>query len=80
MPDDKGGLAVGIVLGAAGLGNVIGPLIAGLGAALTSWRLIFWVNLPLVIIIGLMLMALSSLKCDNPTQFSSACFSKIFSR
>ncbi|MCP4474805.1 MAG: neurotransmitter symporter family protein [Gammaproteobacteria bacterium] len=24
--------------------------------------------------------ALSSLKCDNPTQFSSACFSKIFSR
>ncbi len=25
-------------------------------------------------------MALSSLKCDNPTQFSSACFSKIFSR
>ncbi len=26
------------------------------------------------------MMALSSLKCDNPTQFSSACFSKIFSR
>ncbi|MCP3679888.1 MAG: hypothetical protein GY782_06295 [Gammaproteobacteria bacterium] len=26
------------------------------------------------------LLALSSLKCDNPTQFSSACFSKIFSR
>ncbi|MCP4476256.1 MAG: hypothetical protein GY821_17195, partial [Gammaproteobacteria bacterium] len=26
------------------------------------------------------LTALSSLKCDNPTQFSSACFSKIFSR
>ncbi|MCP4486587.1 MAG: hypothetical protein GY820_04600 [Gammaproteobacteria bacterium] len=25
-------------------------------------------------------LALSSLKCDNPTQFSSACFSKIFSR
>ncbi len=31
-------------------------------------------------LLSAMQTALSSLKCDNPTQFSSACFSKIFSR
>ncbi|MCP4475798.1 MAG: efflux RND transporter permease subunit [Gammaproteobacteria bacterium] len=35
---------------------------------------------PISTLITINQSALSSLKCDNPTQFSSACFSKIFSR
>ena len=29
LPEDKAGLAGGIIIGAAGLGNAIGPLIGG---------------------------------------------------
>jgi EmrB/QacA subfamily drug resistance transporter len=47
LPDDKAGLAGGIILGAAGLGNAIGPLIGGLMTDLLSWRWIFFLNVPI---------------------------------
>jgi len=46
LPEDKAGLAGGIIIGAAGLGNAIGPLIGGLLTDALSWRWIFFLNVP----------------------------------
>jgi EmrB/QacA subfamily drug resistance transporter len=46
LPADKAGLAGGIILGAAGLGNAIGPLIGGVLTDALSWRWIFFLNVP----------------------------------
>ncbi len=46
LPADKAGLAGGIILGAAGLGNAIGPLIGGVLTDTLSWRWIFFLNVP----------------------------------
>jgi EmrB/QacA subfamily drug resistance transporter len=46
LPDDKAGLAGGIIIGAAGLGNAIGPLIGGVLTDALSWRWIFFLNVP----------------------------------
>jgi EmrB/QacA subfamily drug resistance transporter len=47
LPEEKAGLAGGIILGAAGLGNAIGPLIGGVLTDLASWRWIFFLNVPI---------------------------------
>src|SRR5829696_9050011 len=47
LPDDRAGLAGGIVLGAAGLGNAMGPLIGGVLTDALSWRWIFFLNVPI---------------------------------
>ena len=47
LPEDKAGLAGGLILGAAGLGNVIGPLLGGALTDLESWRWIFFANVPI---------------------------------
>jgi EmrB/QacA subfamily drug resistance transporter len=46
LPEDKAGLAGGIIIGAAGLGNAIGPLIGGVLTDALSWRWIFFLNVP----------------------------------
>ena len=46
LPASKAGLAGGLILGAAGVGNAAGPLIGGALDDLTSWRAIFYLNLP----------------------------------
>jgi EmrB/QacA subfamily drug resistance transporter len=46
LPDDKAGLAGGLILGVAGFGNAAGPLLGGALVELLSWRAILWVNLP----------------------------------
>jgi EmrB/QacA subfamily drug resistance transporter len=46
LPSEKAGLAGGIILGAAGLGNAVGPLIGGVLTDLASWRWIFFLNVP----------------------------------
>ncbi len=47
LPEDKAGLAGGMIMGAAGLGNAAGPLIGGVLTDLASWRWIFFVNVPI---------------------------------
>jgi EmrB/QacA subfamily drug resistance transporter len=47
LPEDRAGLAGGLILGAAGLGNAIGPLIGGALTDALSWRAVFFLNLPI---------------------------------
>ena len=46
LPAEKAGLAGGLILGAAGVGNAAGPLIGGVLDDIASWRWIFYLNLP----------------------------------
>ena len=46
LPEEKAGLAGGIIIGAAGLGNAVGPLIGGVFTDLLTWRWIFFANVP----------------------------------
>jgi EmrB/QacA subfamily drug resistance transporter len=46
LPEAKAGLAGGLILGAAGFGNALGPLLGGLLTDALSWRWILFVNLP----------------------------------
>ncbi len=46
LPEEKAGLAGGIIIGAAGLGNAIGPLVGGVLTDALSWRWIFFLNVP----------------------------------
>jgi EmrB/QacA subfamily drug resistance transporter len=46
LPAAKAGLAGGLILGAAGFGNAIGPLIGGALTDTLGWRWIFFLNLP----------------------------------
>ncbi len=47
LPSSKAGLAGGLILGAAGFGNAIGPLLGGVLTDAASWRWIFFLNLPI---------------------------------
>jgi EmrB/QacA subfamily drug resistance transporter len=47
LPESKAGLAGGLILGAAGIGNALGPLIGGVLTDELSWRWIFFLNVPI---------------------------------
>ncbi|HEX6312117.1 MAG TPA: MFS transporter, partial [Acidimicrobiia bacterium] len=47
LPESKAGLAGGLILGAAGFGNAVGPMLGGFLTDVLSWRWIFFVNLPI---------------------------------
>jgi EmrB/QacA subfamily drug resistance transporter len=47
LPKSRSGLAGGLILGAAGFGNAIGPLIGGTLTDTLGWRWIFFLNLPI---------------------------------
>ena len=50
LPDDKAGLAGGLIIGVAGFGNAAGPLIGGFLTETLSWRWVLFVNLPIAAI------------------------------
>ena len=47
LPESKAGLAGGIILGVAGIGNAVGPLLGGVLTDVLSWRWIFVLNVPI---------------------------------
>jgi EmrB/QacA subfamily drug resistance transporter len=47
LPESKAGLAGGLILGAAGIGNALGPLLGGFLTDELSWRWIFFLNVPI---------------------------------
>jgi EmrB/QacA subfamily drug resistance transporter len=47
LPAEKAGLAGGLILGTAGLGNAMGPLLGGFLTDSLSWRWILILNLPI---------------------------------
>jgi EmrB/QacA subfamily drug resistance transporter len=47
LPKSKAGLAGGLILGAAGIGNAMGPLLGGVLTDELSWRWIFYLNAPI---------------------------------
>lgn len=53
VSEEQKGLAVGLILGAAGVGNAAGPLLGGFLTELFSWRAVLFFNIPLAVIAGL---------------------------
>jgi EmrB/QacA subfamily drug resistance transporter len=47
LPASKAGLAGGLILGSAGFGNAIGPVLGGILTDALSWRWVFFLNLPI---------------------------------
>lgn len=62
LPEEKAGLAGGIIIGAAGLGNALGPLIGGVLTDALSWRWIFFLNVPISLFAVLTTYALVHVK------------------
>ncbi|MEE9176090.1 MAG: MFS transporter [Thermodesulfobacteriota bacterium] len=53
VSEEQKGFAMGLILGAAGVGNAAGPLIGGFLTEFASWRWVLFVNVPLCIIAGI---------------------------
>ncbi|GIK77804.1 MAG: DHA2 family efflux MFS transporter permease subunit [Thermoleophilia bacterium] len=47
LPESKAGLAGGLILGVAGIGNAVGPLLGGALTEALNWRWIFVLNVPI---------------------------------
>src|SRR3954451_1915506 len=61
VPAEKRGLALGAWGGISGLAVAIGPLVGGAGVEGISWQWIFWLNVP----IGLVLIPLARLRLQE---------------
>ena len=49
LPAAKKALAGGLILGVAGLGNAVGPLLGGWLTDAATWRLVFFINVPITV-------------------------------
>ncbi len=58
FPPQQRGLALGVWSGISGIAVALGPLVGGAVIQLSSWHWIFWINVP----IGLVLIPLSALR------------------
>jgi EmrB/QacA subfamily drug resistance transporter len=56
FPPDRRGMAIGIWSGISGIAVALGPLVGGAVIQLSSWHWIFWINVP----IGLVLVPLAA--------------------
>jgi EmrB/QacA subfamily drug resistance transporter len=68
LPEEKAGLAGGIIIGAAGLGNAIGPLLGGVLTQELSWRWVFFLNVPIAIFAVAVTWFLVHVKEPEPSE------------
>jgi EmrB/QacA subfamily drug resistance transporter len=68
LPAEKAGLAGGLILGAAGIGQSIGPISGGVLTEFLSWRWTLFINLP----IGAFAMFVTWRKLHQPREDSDA--------
>lgn len=68
LPEEKAGLAGGIIIGSAGLGNALGPLIGGVLTQELSWRWIFFLNVPISIFAIAVTWSLVHVKDPEPGE------------
>ncbi|HEX5192274.1 MAG TPA: DHA2 family efflux MFS transporter permease subunit [Solirubrobacteraceae bacterium] len=61
FPPDRRGAAIGVWSGISGIAVALGPLVGGLMTEIASWHWIFWINVP----IGLMLVPLAGARLDE---------------
>src|SRR5215813_8275523 len=73
LPAAKAGLAGGVILGAAGFGNAVGPLLGGLLTDTVGWRWIFFLNLPVaaaaVLIVRMVVPPAAETKHDRSIDY-----------
>jgi EmrB/QacA subfamily drug resistance transporter len=50
FPENERSKAIGIFAAITGLGLVLGPFVGGMLISFSSWRWVFWINLPLIAI------------------------------
>jgi EmrB/QacA subfamily drug resistance transporter len=48
LPASRKALAGGLILGVAGMGNAAGPLLGGWLTDVATWRLVFFINVPII--------------------------------
>jgi EmrB/QacA subfamily drug resistance transporter len=74
LPPEKAGLAGGVILGAAGFGNAVGPLLGGVLTDTVGWRWIFFLNLPVaaaaILIVRLVVPADAETKRDRGIDYA----------
>jgi EmrB/QacA subfamily drug resistance transporter len=66
FPPDERSRAVGIWAAVSGIALAIGPLVGGIAVELVSWRLIFWLVVPLAAL-GLAIMAVAARESRDET-------------
>ncbi len=71
FPPDRRGMALGVWSGVSGIAVALGPLVGGAVVQAASWHWIFWINVP----IGLMLVPLARVRLPRATapRASSTC-------
>jgi EmrB/QacA subfamily drug resistance transporter len=65
VPQDRAGLAGGLILGVSGIGNAFGPMIGGLLTDAIGWQAILVLNLPVAAIA--VFVTARTIKSDTPT-------------
>ena len=69
VPDSRAGLAGGLIIGVAGIGNAMGPLLGGVLTDTLGWQWIFFINAPVALLgITTVLLVVPRDKPTDPGQ------------
>ena len=69
FPQNKIAIPIGIIGGTAEAGGVIGPLWGGIISNYLSWKWVFWINIPLALIVLLTCILLIKPKPSSGEKF-----------